>query len=234
MELSRLILIVRHRLVLLVLIVIAGSGASYLGTSRGSMYEAHATIYIGRASSAVTPSVAASQAVLALSLAPLIPTPAVVASAVSNAHVTRAVDEVAKNTTAMVAPGTNLIQVFVKDSDPVVAKILVNAITQNFVAGTQVLASATSDPPPASVAQTAVVPTSPLHTGLARNVELGGLAGLLIGLAIILAVDGVGLSARTPRQLEESTGMRVLGIVPFSPKIAEASVAAALLVGDDA
>lgn len=236
MQLRRLLVIIRRRLVLLVLIVTAGLVASYLGTSRTNVYEAQATIYVGNPSATLSTSTETAQAVLAAILAPVIPTPGVVASAINSTRVGRDAGEVVKQTKAAVASGANLIRVSVRDRDPVVAMVLTNGVAKAFVSGIQSLAPVgngaglPSNTPTASLAQPAIVPTAPLDPGLQRNVELGGLVGLLVGVGLILLLDYLALSARTPRELESDLGLPVLGVLPFQPQITDPGVI--LLVGD--
>lgn len=245
MELRRLLVIVRRRLLLLTVIVVAGLAAAFLGTSRTPVYQATSTIYVGPGSTTLVPSAQAAQAVLAGTFAPIVSTPAVVGAAVASAHVTRSVDAVTKSTTAIVAPGTNLIRVTVHDRDPVVAKSLADAVASAFVDDTKTFApligsnGQPSEIAPTSVAQLAGLPGSPLTKHLARNMILGALAALLVGIAVILLLDYAGLSARTPRQMEEQLGLAVIGVVPRQPEIAALITGAddgfhdLLLAGDD-
>lgn len=243
MELRRLLVILRRRLVLLVVIVVAGAAAAYLGSSRASVYQAQATVYVGEASTNLNPTTQLGQAFLADTLAGLIPTPTVVQGAIDSTKAPRKAAAVVKATKATVNPGTNLIHITVQDRDPAVARSLANGIAQTFVAGTSTLvplsnaAGAATKKAPASIAQTATLPVAPLATGLHRNVALGALAALLIGIVVILLIDFVGLSARTPKQLETQLDLAVIGVVPLQPQIEQAGPAQQgniLLVGDDA
>ncbi len=233
MELRRLIIVVRRRLLLLVAVVAAGVAAAYLGTSRTAAYQATSTIYVGQPSTTLNPTVETAQALLANAFAVIVPAPSVIGPAIANAHVTRSVDEITKSTTATVAPGTNLVRVTVQDRDPVVAKDLADEVARVFVADTRSLApllgsnGLPSTTAPTSVAQLAGLPASPLNTHLERNLVLGALAAVLIGIAMILLLDYVGLSARTPRQMEEQLGLAVIGVVPRQPELA------ALIPGTD-
>jgi receptor protein-tyrosine kinase len=225
MELRRLLVIARRRLVLVAVLVLAGMAAAYLGSSRTSTYAAQTTIYIGEPSTSLNPSLQYGQAVLAATLTSTIPTPSVVGRAVTDLHVARQVNAVVKETTATVQPGTNLIRVTVRDQDPVVAQQLANTVSTVFVAQTTTLLpviAASGGPrnqPIASIAQQAVVPSAPLATNRNRNIALGGLIGLLVGVALVLVLDFVGLSARPPQQLEDLMGMSLIGVVPLQPQI---------------
>lgn len=225
MDLRRIVVIVRRRLLLLVVMAIVGLVAAYLGSSRASIYQAQTTVLVGATPSSVDPSTEYGQALLATSLAQIVPSPTVVADAIAATKVSRKQTEVASSTTATVLPGSNLIKITVSDRDPVVAESLANGLAHVFVSGALQLlpvVGGSADSPPARVAEAATLPSSPLATNLRRNMVLGGLAGLLIGVAVVLLVDFLGLAARTPGQLEAELDLPVIGIVPFQPRLAQA------------
>lgn len=236
MELRRLLVIVRRRLALLVVVVLAGIAASYLGSSRASVYQARSTVYVGATGTAPNPTDEIANAFLASTLSTIAVSPTVIQSALKATGVHRTVAEVVKATKATAVPATNLILITADDRDPVVAKTLVNGIATEFIAGAKALTPLAGGKAPASVAQVATVPTAPLATSLHRNVALGAVAALGIGLAVILLIDFVGLSARTPKQLETQMGLSVIGVVPLQPQIERAAPpqqGEMLLAGDD-
>lgn len=243
MDLRRIFVIVRRRLLLLVILVIVGLAAAYLGSSRTARYQAMSTVAVGAKPASADLATQGGQALLAGTLAALVPNPAVIGDALATTKAARSEAEVASSTKAGALPASNLIEITVTDRDPVVAQTLANGIARAFVGdsnrllpGTDASAAGSS----ARVAGTAAVPAVPLSTNLDRNVALGGLAGLVVGIAVILLVDFLGLSARTPRQLEAEMDLPVLGIVPFQPQIAEDAASGTnghgnlLVVGDDA
>lgn len=265
MELRRAIAIFRRRLVLLVVLIVVGLAAAYLGSSRAAIYQAQTTVYVGRSSS-LDSTTEVARALLADTFAFVIPSPAIAQTAIAATHVRRSPDQVAAATKTFVAPGTTLIRISVDDSDPVVAAALANATAKAFVDVTRQVAplvespvsaidglrgtaststttptatapakgptkattttttapsTTTTAPPlavagraPTAVAQPATVPASPLHSSTKRNVALGGLAGLIVGVAVVILVDYFGLHARSPQELEDQFGLPVLGVVP--------------------
>ncbi len=231
MQLRRLLVVLRRRTLLVAVIVVAGLAAAYLGTSRATVYQAQSSIYVGQSATNLNPTTEYAEAVLAQTFVLIVPTPTVINQAISAASIKRQESQVAKATRARAAPGTNLIKITVQDSDPAVAKSLADSIANAFVADARSLAPLTAastglsaDKAPASVAQFATVPTIPLSTGLGRNVTLGGLAGIVVGIALVMLLDFFGLSARTPRQLEDQMDLPVIGVVPLHPGIAEATM----------
>ncbi|MGI8751456.1 MAG: YveK family protein [Acidimicrobiales bacterium] len=229
MELRRLLVIARRRLGLVGVLILVGLAAAYLGSSRTSMYASEASIYIGQPSSSLNPTSEYGQAILAQTLAPQVTTPTLIGKAVTLLHAPRTVADVIKMTTSTVAPGSNLIRVTVKDQDPVVAQQLANEISGVFVSQTTALlpligaVGGPKNQAVASIAQSGAVPSAPLATNLKRNMALGGLAGLLVGIGLVLLLDYLGLSARPPRQLEELMGMSLIGVVPMQPQLERGS-----------
>jgi len=226
----RLLVVLRRRVLLVSIIVLAGLGAAYLGTSRAAVYESDTSLFVGQGATNLQPATQVAQAVLAQTFVLIVPTQAVIGDAIAAAHVPRQAAEVVRATKASAPAGTNLIKITVRDPDPVVAQTLANSIAVVFIADARSLAPLTAaatglspDKAPASIAQKASLPAAPLASGLGRNVALGGLTSLLVGIAVVLLLDFLGLSARTPRQLESQMELPVIGIVPLQPRVASAA-----------
>jgi capsular polysaccharide biosynthesis protein len=222
MQLRRFLIIVRRRFALLAVIVVAGIVASYLGSSRSSVYQAQTTIFVGVTGTKPDPNTQVGEAFLAATLSTIAVSPTVVQTALTDTNTKRSVAEVTKATKAIEVPGTNLIRITVQDRDPATAKTLANGISTVFVAAAKTLTPLANGKPPATIAQPATLPAAPLATSLSRNLALGGIGALIVGLAVILLLDLVGLSARTPRQLETQIGMPVIGVVPLQPQLEQA------------
>jgi capsular exopolysaccharide synthesis family protein len=72
----------------------------------------------------------------------------------------------------------------------------------------------------AQVVQFATVPTSPSSPRTKRNGVLGGLIGLLLGIALVVILERLDHRLREPSQLERVYGAPVLSIVPQSRALA--------------
>ncbi|HUE59398.1 MAG TPA: hypothetical protein VMO88_07425, partial [Acidimicrobiales bacterium] len=120
-----------------------------------------------------------------------------------------------------------LIHVSVTDSDPVVARDLTNGMSQAFAAEVLKIDPVTSGlngrsgspTSPVSITQEAVLPTAPLSNGLGRNLILSGIFGFLVAVGVVLVLDYLDLSVRTPEDLERRAGLPVLGIIPQFPEL---------------
>ena len=73
------------------------------------------------------------------------------------------------------------------------------------------------------VAQEAVVPVSPSSPKTSKDTLLGGLLGLLIGVALAFGVERMDRRVRTPGELERIYGLPLLGVVPKSAAVGRAA-----------
>ena len=60
----------------------------------------------------------------------------------------------------------------------------------------------------------AVLPTSPVSPSLRRHLPFGVALGLLCGVALVLLIDFLDRSIKSPEELERRLGLPVLGVVP--------------------
>ncbi len=73
------------------------------------------------------------------------------------------------------------------------------------------------------VAQPATVPTSPSSPRTSRNVALGAILGLLLGLGVAFLLERFDRRIREPKDLEAIYGLPLLGVVPESPALARSA-----------
>lgn len=73
------------------------------------------------------------------------------------------------------------------------------------------------------VAQAATVPTSPSSPKISRNVALGGILGLLLGLGVAFLLERMDRRIREPKDLERIYGLPLLGVVPESSALSGGS-----------
>jgi capsular polysaccharide biosynthesis protein len=156
--------------------------------------------------------------------------------AVANTGVSRSPVEVVGQTTVTAEPSTQLLDVKVTDSDPAVAQRLANGMAdafihkvQSFQPAPQATPGATSATPaepgtaptaPAYVFSRADLPTSPLSTGLLKNVGLGALLGLLASAGAALLIEYLDVTIKGAGDAERQLNLPVLGIIPFERRSA--------------
>jgi capsular polysaccharide biosynthesis protein len=226
MELRRLWVLVWHRKLLVAALVIVALIAGYEATPRQAKYQATAVLFVGvpeYASAGVfSNDLLLGQQQLAATFASMVPSVSVAQAALAATGVPRSTGAILAETQSTIVTGTSLIHISVTDPDPVVASTLANGMSKAFVAEvlkidpvTAGLNGQSSAPTaPVSISQPAELPTVPVSNGLKKNLALSGIFGLLVGVGIVLLLDYLDLSVRTPEDLERRAGLPVLGIIP--------------------
>jgi capsular polysaccharide biosynthesis protein len=222
MEIRRYFNLIRQRMALVIVAVIVGGVSGYVTTSRVPVYTATATIYVGSPDLGVNQSLLYAEAGLnevVATFAQMIPSAVIAQKAISNTHIARFAGEVAASTSTFVIPGTNLIDVSVSDSNEAGAIRLANGVSNAFVQ--QIV----HFQPVGNTAQ-GLVPTEPAYvfqeatgaarssTGVGKKVVLGILFGLVIAVLLVLTLDYLDVTIKSPEELERRVGLPVLGIVP--------------------
>jgi capsular polysaccharide biosynthesis protein len=235
MELHRLWHLIWQRKILLAVLVVVALGAGYEATPRISLYKANSVIFVGVAeynpTGVFSNDIQAGQQQAAATFATMVPSITVAQGAVTATGAPRAPSGVLGELSASVVPGTSLIVVSVTDRDPVVAMNLANAASNEFVNEmlkidpiTATFNGATSSPrSPVSLYEAARLPSVPISNGLSRNLVLSGIFGLLAGVALILLLDYLDVTVRSPNELERRIGLPVLGIIPYYAQLSDSS-----------
>jgi capsular polysaccharide biosynthesis protein len=157
----------------------------------------------------------------------MIPSPVIAQKAISKTHVNRFAGQVAASTSAAVVVGTNLIDVSVTDANAHDAVRLANGVSNAFVSQISTYQS-TGTTPAASTGSgnQGAVPNEPAYvfqeataasasrTGLDKKVLVGALFGFVIAVLLVLLLDYLDVSIKSPEELERRVGLPVLGIVP--------------------
>ncbi len=220
MELRRYLLLLRQRLVLVVLSVLAGLAGGYVVTNTTPVYRAQTSIYVGSRQTGGQSSndIVQLDRIIA-TYAAMVKSSPVAQGAIQASHAPRSPGLVAGETAAVVVPNTNLISITVTDSDPAVAQSLANGVAASFIAQVQNLAASNSSSanttPSVSVFQQAGLPGAPLSTSLKRNLALGAVFGLIVSIGAVLLLDYLDISIKSADDLEHHSDLPVLGTIPF-------------------
>jgi capsular polysaccharide biosynthesis protein len=221
MELRRYYLLIRQRLLLVLIAIIAGAGVGYAITSRAHSYTATATIYVGSTNLGPNQALLYQEAdvnEIVNTYASMIPDPVIAQKAIDQTHIDRFAGSVSANTTATVVTDTQLISVSVTDPSSTDAVSLTNGVARAFVAQIKDYAANGGD--------TGAIPNEPAHvyqpatstvassTGLVKRVVIGALFGLIIAIFLILLLDYLDITIKSPDELERRVGLPVLGIIP--------------------
>ncbi|CAM3594110.1 polysaccharide biosynthesis tyrosine autokinase [Smaragdicoccus niigatensis] len=133
-------------------------------------------------------------------------------------HLDMSPDELAANVTAEAAPNTVLINVHVNDTNPARAADIANGLSDEFAAFVKELETPTSGGNPTSrvvVEQRAEAPSGPILPATTRNVALGAILGLLLGIGGALLRDRLDNTVKDRSTVEDLGETGLVGTIPF-------------------
>lgn len=128
-----------------------------------------------------------------------------------------ATDLIAK-ITATPQPESVLLDIAVLDPDPTLARDLANTVaaqTSQLVSELETSARGGSPAASATLVELADTPTSPVTPQWPRNLVLGAVAGLLLGLIIAVLRDRFDTSVKTTDSLAELVSAPTVGVIPI-------------------
>lgn len=105
---------------------------------------------------------------------------------------------------------TEIIHISVKDTDPVLAQSITNTLTEVFQEEVKEIMKMDN----VQIIDPAPLPVSPVEPNRIRNVLLGALVGLALGVGLAFLLEYLDRSVKTEEQAEELLGIPVLGCVP--------------------
>jgi capsular exopolysaccharide synthesis family protein len=132
--------------------------------------------------------------------------------------------DLSEKITAKSKPDTVLIDVAVRDSSPVLARDIANALSDEFVLMARELETpGLGEKPDARVVveQRASVPEYPVVPSKKRNLALAIAFGGLLGLGLAFLRDLLDNTVKTQETLEEITGTGAVGYIPLDKKLTE-------------
>jgi capsular polysaccharide biosynthesis protein len=225
-ELRRYFAILRRRGLLIALTVAAGIVASYLSTSRVEVYTAQSTIYVGsRRIEVVSGDFSVGLDRIIQTYAAMIDSDPTAAEALDATGLQRSTQSVVDATEVAPAPGTQLLRVTVRDSDPSAAQQLANGMANAFVEKISSFEPSAAPQPgevpqlPAYVYERAQLPTSPIPTGLGRRLFLGALFGFVLAAACAFLLEYLDVTIKSAADAERWLGLPVLGVIPVERPI---------------
>lgn len=143
------------------------------------------------------------------------------AAAIANTYVRTFVDEQQNSNQSYYASALQLVQHQVASLTPAQRNSAAGLALEERLQSLSLLASLKGDT--VQIAQLATVPTSPSSPKTARNITLGVIAGLLLGLAIALIWERLDRRIRDADELAEVYGLPLLGVVAESRTLGQAN-----------
>jgi succinoglycan biosynthesis transport protein ExoP len=209
-----------HIIVAVMLVVLAGAAAAMALSPK--VYEADTQLFVstsgGSDSSALLSGSNFTQARV-LSYADVITTPEVLDPVIETLRLHTTAATLGAQITATVPLNTVLIQVAVTNADPRVAAQVADALGRQFTQTVADLESVKGQPSPVklTVVSAPTVPTTPISPKPTRNLALGVVLGLLLGLGLALLRDLLDTSIKGEKDCAELTDATVIGGIGFDP-----------------
>jgi succinoglycan biosynthesis transport protein ExoP len=223
-ELKDYIRIVRKRwriIVAVTLVVLAGAALATALSPK--VYEADTQLFVStsggidNSSNLLSGSNFTQQRVL--SYADVITTPTVLDPVIKTLKLHTTATLLADQITATVPLNTVLIQVAVTNTDPRVAAQVADALGRQFTRTVADIESVKGQASPVKVTVVSVptVPTTPISPKPTRNLALGVVLGLLLGLGLALLADLLDTTIKGERDCAEVSDATVIGGIGFDP-----------------
>jgi len=224
-ELKDYIRIIRKRwriIVAVVLVVVAGAALATALSPK--VYQAQTRLFVSTSggndngASLLQGSSFTQQRVK--SYADVITTPKVLDPVIETLKLDTTAARLGAQVTATVPLDTVLIEVAVLNSDPRVAAEVADAVGKQFtrtVAELESVADGRSSPVKLTVVSAPTVPTTPISPKPTRNLALGVVLGLLLGLGLALVRDLLDTTIKGEKDCAEVTDATVIGSIAFDP-----------------
>ena len=221
MELQDYLLVVRKRwrvILLVVLVCVALACAASLAATK--IYESRTQFFVSTTGSddsgaLLQGSTFTQQRVK--SYAQLLTTPRILAPVAAAVGET---GDISGQVTATTPPDTVLIEVAVRDSDPQQAKAKATAIAKEFPSAIEELETPSgkdASPVKVTVVRPPTTPTSPVSPKPLRNIALGAVLGLLLGLGAALVRETLDKTVKDQDDVKAVTDVPILGAIMRDP-----------------
>ena len=223
-ELKDYIRIIRKRwriIIAAMLVVLAGAALATLLSPK--VYEAQTQLFVSTSGGNDTTALLQGSTFTqqrVKSYADVITTPKVLDPVIAALKLGTTAEKLATQITATVPLDTVLIQVAVSDPSPQLAAAIADAVGKQFtltVADLEAVSATAASPVKVSIVSTPTVPIAPISPKPVRNLALGVVLGLLLGLGLALLRDLLDTTIKDEKDCAEVTDATVIGGIAFDP-----------------
>ena len=225
MELKDYIRVIRKRwqiIVAVTLVVLAGAALATALSPK--VYEAKTRLFVSTSGSSDSNALLSGSNFTqqrVKSYADVITTPNVLDPVIKSLQLNTTAAALGDQITATVPLDTVLIEVSVTNPNPRVAAEVAGAVGQQFtrtVADLESVTKGQSSPVKVTVVSAPTVPTTPISPKPTRNLALGVVLGLLLGLGLALLRDLLDTTIKNEKDCQEVTDATVIGGIAFDPE----------------
>jgi len=222
-ELRDYLRVIRRRWMLITVCVLVVTGVAAAVTFRTTpVYESQAKLFVstadGDADGAYQGSLFSMQRVA--SYADLVDGRELSERVIADLGLEMEPTELSEQITATVVPETVNLEIAVQDTDPELAQEIARSTSQQLIGMIDELETPpgrANAPIKASVIDSASLPESPVSPQPVRNIGLGLVLGLLLGLGLAVMRELLDTSVKSAEDLAELTETPVLGGIQFDP-----------------
>jgi polysaccharide biosynthesis transport protein len=226
-ELKDYIRIIRKRwriIVAVTLVVLAGAALATAVSPK--VYQADTQLFVSTSAgggSDITSSLLSGSSFTqqrVLSYADVITTPKVLDPVIESLRLHTSAATLGTQITATVPLNTVLIDVAVTSTDPRVAAQVADAVGKQFtgtVADIESVTKGQASPVKVTIVSAPIVPTAPISPQPKRNLALGVVLGLLLGLGLALLRDLLDTTIKGEKDCAEVSDATVIGGIGFDP-----------------
>jgi succinoglycan biosynthesis transport protein ExoP len=225
LELKDYIRVIRKRWQIITTVMLVVLGCAALATTLSpKVYEAQTRLFVstsggGDSNALLSGSSFTQQRVK--SYADVITTPNVLDPVIKTLGLKTTAARLGDQITATVPLDTVLIEVSVKDTSPRVAARVADAVGRQFtssVANLESVNTGQSSPVKVTVVSSPTVPTAPVSPKPPRNLALGLVLGLLLGLGAALLRDVLDTTVKNEEHCADVTDATVIGGISYDPQ----------------
>ncbi len=199
---------------ILIAAAVAGLFGYFFSARQTKEYEASITILVGQNQGlAENLNLTTALQEVANSMSKMISSRTVAEKIVGDLGLQRSPEAVMGQITARPVQQTQLIDVTVRDTDPLQAAKIANGVGAAFAELVQRTESSRSGLT-AQVWQSATIPGAPVKPTPNRNAILAVLLGLSVGVAVAFLLDRLDTRWRSSEEVEAVLGLPILGVIP--------------------
>jgi len=223
-ELKDYIHVIRKRwLIIVAVMLVVVAGAALATALSPKIYEADTKLFVSTSGSSDSNALLSGSNFTqqrVKSYADVITTPSVLDPVIETLQLKTTPAKLGGEITATVPLDTVLIEVAVTNTDPRLAAEIADAVGKQFtqtVAALENTTSGKSSPVKVTIVSTPTVPTTPISPKPTRNLALGVVLGLLLGLGLALLRDLLDTTIKNEKDCAELTDATVIGGIAFDP-----------------
>ena len=178
-------------------------------------YEASTKIFIGKEgaeSEGYNSSDVSMYQNLIKTYSELIKTKDLVNKAIDNSEYDLSVNDVLNGITVNTVAGTQILQVSYQSKSPSIAKNILESVTNEFITKAEELVPNGN----VKILESVELPKNPVAPNKTMNIAIAFILGMMVGFGIVFLLEYLDNTYKNKEQLEKDLDIPVLGVIPMS------------------